>query len=168
MPRQFSILGSSTFRPTPLAGPGTKLLQMLKMVGPLPFATFSKCRLRPLGAATAKGAGSPPPRPPNETLQTLKMVRSPPGAMFVFKVLSPAEGGGDPTPTAKLGTPPRRVSPESAVGARPRGRRAGPRREGGRHRTLHVVSCFPVCLTVVFRSRFGPQSFAHAGAERRS
>ena len=114
--------------------------------------------------------------PHDDTWQTLKMGRAPPGALL-SKFCHRHIVGGDPTPTAKSGIPPRRVTPESAVGARPRGRRANPRREGGgRHRTLHVVSCFlviavlapaavPYCLfrnsvAVLARSR------SHSRAER--
>ena len=55
--------------------------------------------------AFAKGAGSPPPRPPNDTWQTLKMGRAPPGAMFVFKVLPPAHCGRRPNPHREVRHP---------------------------------------------------------------
>ena len=105
----------------PATPAGGDTLKTLRMVGPLPFLTFSKFRprRRPLGSATGDTASqgqqryeksqfAATPPAPKRNVENWKMGRSPPGATLSKFGFLPLGGGGDPTPTAKFRTPPGR------------------------------------------------------------
>jgi hypothetical protein len=106
----------------------------LRMVGPLPFLTFSKFRprRRPLGSATGDTASQgqqrceksqfAAPAAPKRNVENLKMVRSPPGATFSKFGLLPL-GGATPLPPPSSALLPDGTG--SSMGARPAPRWAG-------------------------------------------